>query len=352
MKKTRIMPLILALVLMCGCSPKTETTVPETPNTEQTEETVPETPEVIGYRNNLTGENSLENEADISMRPVAVAINNLVKAQSVQTGLEKADIIYETHVEGGITRLLAVFKDISVAGEIGTIRSARYDFVDICEGHDAIYVHAGIDPTYAQPYINKLGIDNANMLNGSLYGYAYRIQNGLALEHTLYSKGENIAKMLKDKGWRTTVNDKHNGEWQNFSDADLSLSGGKANNISVTFSEYYKTTFEYNSATGMYKKTSSKDWRNGNNIQSKNVVVLFTTLGMFGDGYRMKIGMDSGSGYYFTNGTYQKINWKKGEYNESYKFTDESGNQIAYNKGNSYVCIVNKDMQGKFIIGE
>ena len=79
-------------------------------------------------------------------------INNISVAQSVQTGLSKADIVYETEVEGGITRLLAVFQDITAAEKIGTIRSARYPYVDLAMGHNAIYVHCGQDGTYCEPH--------------------------------------------------------------------------------------------------------------------------------------------------------------------------------------------------------
>lgn len=72
-------------------------------------------------------------------------INNISTAQPVQTGLNKADIIYETEVEGGITRLMAVFQDITTAEKIGTIRSARYPYVDLAMGHNAIFIHCGQD---------------------------------------------------------------------------------------------------------------------------------------------------------------------------------------------------------------
>ncbi len=351
MKKLRFISLLLIFVLLCSCSkPETPASTDDTQQSEQTE-TPDTTPTTNGYKNSLTGEYELESETQVSMRPVAVAVNNIKNAQTVQTGLETADIIYETYVEGGITRLLAVYKNISKAGEIGSIRSARYDFVDLCEGHDATYIHAGIDSTYAQPYINSLGVDNANLLNGSIYKYAYRISNGLASEHTLYSKGENLAKMLAEKGWRTTVDDAHKGDWQNFSDKDLTLAGGKAMTIDVAFGSSYITKFSYNAQTGMYSKTNNPDWRTGKNIETKNVVVLFTTLGQFADGYRMKIGMQGGDGYYFVNGTYQKIKWTKGAHDASFKFTDEAGNALSYNVGNSYVCMVSNDMKGKLAIG-
>lgn len=345
MKKLRIVSILAVFVLLfCGCSKKTPPPVENTPTVE-----VPEPPPApVGFINPLTGERTLDTEEQMKLRPVALSVNNQLNAQRVQTGLQSADIIYESYVEGGITRLLAVYKDISKIGEIGTIRSARYNFVDIANADDSLYIHAGLDPTYCQPYMRKLGLDNKNLLLGKYYGYAYRLDNGMALEHTLYIKGDSLAKMIADNSIRATVKDTHAGNWQNFNESAKPLTGGTANKITACFSGDYTSVFNYDSATDSYIKENHKDWRSGKNLSVKNVVVLFTNVSMFDNGYRVNIHLDGGDGYYFSNGTYQQIKWSKGATDARFKFTDESGNPIAYNPGNSWVCIINNGMKYKF----
>ena len=68
--------------------------------------------------NPLTGVDELDNSTIATQRPVAIMVNNVNVAQSRQTGLSHADIIYETEVEGGITRLMAVYQDISKLDKI------------------------------------------------------------------------------------------------------------------------------------------------------------------------------------------------------------------------------------------
>ncbi len=338
---------LLIVVLLCGCA---KTNPPaQTPTDEQQNDNSQQQPQTpTGVKNPLTGEYSLTDETQLSLRPVAVSVNNQLTARKCQSGLNDADIIYETYVEGGLTRILALYKDISKVGEIGSIRSARYDFVDLCLGHDATYIHAGIDPTYCQPYIKEMNVDSANLLYGSLYSYAYRIENGLVFEHTLYSTGENLNKMLKDKGWRTTVKDDYKGDWQAFNNETKKLTGGTATSITAKFSGDFITTFKYDAQKDVYINGERKDWHTGNDVAVKNVVVLFTSLKMFGDGYRVKVGLTGGEGYYFSNGTYQKIKWTKGGAYDSMKFTDENGNPLNYNPGNSWVCMVSNDMRGAF----
>ena len=94
-------------------------------------------------------------------RPFAVSVNNTPVAVQVQTGLNKAYIVYELPTESYTCRLLALFKveDSDVTDEapqeiigsgnvsqtdtvIGTIRSARHNFLDFCFESDAILAEA------------------------------------------------------------------------------------------------------------------------------------------------------------------------------------------------------------------
>ncbi len=44
-------------------------------------------------------------------RPIAVMINNIGVARDYHSGLQDAYLVYEMIVEGGLTRLMAIFKD-------------------------------------------------------------------------------------------------------------------------------------------------------------------------------------------------------------------------------------------------
>ena len=297
--------------------------------------------------NPLTGKETLD-PAAVNNRPVAVMINNLKPtAQEVQTGLDQADIVYEAYAEGGITRLLAVFKDIKAVDQIGTIRSARYSYVDLAMGHDAIYVHAGINDSHATPHVKETGIDNINLLKG-FSGMSFREKNGKASEHTLYSTGEKLWNGFSKNKWRTELNyNKEN--WQNFvsEDAEIVPTSGGCTAISVTMSNSYVSKFEYDSANKVYKKFSGSskhsDYKTGKQLTFKNVLVLKTAVtALSKDGKIVKTGLSGGEGYYVSNGGYQNIKWSKGNTKNPIKITLEDGSVCNYNPGNTWVCLVNK----------
>ncbi len=328
-KKILSFSLCLALCLsFAGCG-KNKDIVVESPNSS-------DAPKPVTYINPLTGEDGLDKEAALQ-RPVAIMVNNISVAQPVQTGLNKADIVYETEVEGGITRLLAVYKDFKSVPQVGTVRSARYVYVDLAAGHNAFYVHHGADDVYAKPHFNVVNRLELQTNNGGA-----RESNGLASEHTLYAKCEKLWTNLVKTGKAKLSAEET--PWQSFAKEgeDVKL-GNAATSVTVPFSAAYKTTFKYDAEKGVYTRyfrdTLRKDYKTGEATQVKNVFVLNTSMSYYSDNYHRNISLSSGSGYYFVNGTYTKINWSKGNASNSFKFTNEDGTALTVNPGSSWVCI-------------
>lgn len=334
--------LSLALLCMAGCggSENTNSQVDNTPKPE------PE-PEPIVFANPLTGVENIEDEAITYRRPVAVMINNISVAQKVQTGLTQADIVYETEVEGGITRLMAVFQDITKVEQFGTVRSARYPYVDLAMGHNAIYVHHGQDNTYCAPHLKDTQAFTIDSNNAGA-----RIKNGLATEHTLYGYGPKLWEWFQTNT-KFDLDVDTVKTWQDFAKADESLTfDGVATNISVPFSTSYKTVFKYDDVNKNYvryfKDTQRLDYLTAAPECFKNVFVLITDITNYPDGYHRQVALEEGEGWYCVNGTYMPILWSKGAASDSFKFTDTNGNPIKVNQGNSWVCIAKKGINVTF----
>ena len=97
-------------------------------------------------------------------RPIAVMIDNHNQAWP-QAGLNQAYLVYEIIVEGGETRLMALFKGVNV-DKIGPVRSSRHYFLDYAMENDAIYAHYGWSPQ-AENDIKRYSINNLNGITES-----------------------------------------------------------------------------------------------------------------------------------------------------------------------------------------
>ena len=335
MKKILLLLLCLILCLFAGCAENQDRL---SVDKGEEPETVSEVP-VVTYKNPLTGVSGLsEDKADD--RPIAIMINNISTSQPVQTGLSKADIVYETEVEGGITRLMAVFQDVTAAEKIGSIRSARYPYVDLALGHNAVYLHRGQDEKYCGPHLKDIDDIDINENN-----YATRLKNGLSNEHTLYTYGQKLWSGLVNDGYKTERGSSD--PWVKFADEESPVAlENPANTVSVPFSASYKTVFKYDSAAGTYTRyfgnTLRKDYFTGETENFKNVFVLLTTIRNYSDGYHRQVLLESGDGYYCVNGTYTPIKWSKGSAKNGFKFTAADGSELTVNPGNSWVCIADK----------
>lgn len=335
LKKLTVLLMCMILFCLAGCSKDTASIIGGNDKTPASSSKTDE--KETKKLNPLTGLYDLD-EGKQDDRPVAVMINNLSTAQKVQTGLCSADIIYETEVEGGITRLMAVYQDITKVEQIGTVRSARYAYVDLAMGHNAFYIHCGTDMTYCKPHLDD--IDSVWIEDDTCGGK--RISNGLAREHTLYALGESVWEGLKKEGF--TMENSATTLWQDFTSKNETFipSGADANNVTVTFSNSYKTAFTYDSDSQRYTVDSRKDYKTGEAVTVKNVFILQTTITSYSDGYHKNVSLESGEGYYIANGKAMPIYWSKGDDSNPFTFTDEDGNQLKVNAGNSWVCIANK----------
>ncbi len=334
--------LVLLCFILCltvtGCKKKTDNLSVDRGDEPSVSDVVEEIPEFAV--NPLTGVEDLTygKEKD---RPVAFSINNINVAQPVQTGLGKADIVYETEVEGGITRLVAVYQDVSKIEKLGTVRSARYAFIDLAMGHNAFFVHHGQDNEHAGPHLKDV---DRLVVSENVAGI--RLKNGLASEHTLYAYGDAVWKKIVSEGYDTK--NSNTGTWQSFATADTPVTfTNVANKVTVPFSASYHTSMQYDATTGKYIRISNgterKDYVTGESLYFKNVFVLSTTIRAYSpctySGGHMEVSLESGDGYYLSNGTYTPIKWSKGAASNPFKFTLEDGTPLTVNAGNSWVCI-------------
>ena len=332
MKKIFSLLIIFAMVItLCACGKKEEEKKPKEESTKKEEKV--EQVKII--------------DVNSETRPYAVMIN-CHNGALPQSGLQDAYIVYEIMVEGGITRMMALFKDVDVA-KIGSIRSARTQFLDYVYEHDAIYVHAG-GADDAMKRIGNEGISDVNV--DGQYGMRDTSLDR-SWEHLLFTSTDLIKKGANAEGLKTTTD---SGNLLSYSAKSIDFSEYKdvkeANNVSIKYSDYRTSNYKYDSDKKVYLRsmnnTSNKDLVTGKQYEVKNIIVYGVTYSNYThNGYSLYQKIDnvgSGEGYYITEGYAIPIIWKKSSKNAKtvYK-VKETGKELVVNDGNTYIQIYPKN---------
>ncbi|MBR6554956.1 MAG: DUF3048 C-terminal domain-containing protein, partial [Clostridia bacterium] len=195
--------------------------------------------------------------------------------------------------------------------------------------------------------IKETGLKDFDMI-GSLGKYAFREENGLAYEHTLYTSGSELAKGLAAKKWDQPLAAARDAFVRFRAPGDeVTAQDGICTKVTVPFSGSYVTEFQYDSATQRYvryfKGTLRTDYKTGEEITVKNVFVLLTDQRLYPDEYHVEVDLIGGDGYYISNGVCQEIKWSKGDAEDALVITAADGSAFTANAGNSWVCLVDKD---------
>ena len=293
------------------------------------------------YTNPLTGEKL---EAPMDSRSFAVTINNVPKAMPMY-GVSKADLFFEMYVNDYCTRGLALFSDVTKVAAIGSVRSLRYNFTDLCQIYDAVVVHAsGSNQVLSD--LRKSGVPNVSVeMEGS--GYYFRDQNrvnaGYDWEHCLFVKGQELRDYTEGKGVRVTRD----------ADADYGLrftedgtpDGENAAKVTINLnhgSASKQTVMEYNPEVGRYLFHQYGkpvfDGSENQDIYFTNVIVMLCKV--YNESvYHIAELVGSGEGYFACGGKIIPIKWSCESEGSPILFTLADGTPLELGVGNSYIAL-------------
>ena len=273
-------------------------------------------------------------------RTLAVVIDNVGEAIP-QAGLNDAMIVYEAIVEGGLTRLLAVFKDPQVE-TIGPARSARPYFIDYALENDSIFAHYGGSPK-ALKEVEQLNMDNINGIVVS--SKIYWRTNKKSAPHNAMLSVEEAWNYVKNQNYRPTTTKRN---VLNYVTNEVNLEEGEsASSVTIPYPKD-KVQFQYNEQTKLYERLVNgavrKDFTTGESLTTKNIIITFaknyTTNEENGYGRQAIENIGSLDGYYITNGKAEKIKCEKTARSTATVYKDLNGEEIEVNDGNTYIQIV------------
>lgn len=279
-------------------------------------------------------------------RPIAVMIDNH-KGALPHVGLSDAYMVYEIIVEGGESRLMALYKGKNLE-KIGPVRSSRHYFLDYALENDAIYVHYGWSPQ-AESGIKSLGVDNINgLVDDSVF---WRVKDKSA-PHNAVTSTDKILEDANKKGYKTT-SDVSSILKYSVDEIEIPV-GENAQTADIITIPYFGTQntvkWEYDRDTKRYtrytKGVLEKEESTGEAVTAKNIIIEFarnTTIKGDSSGRQEVTTVGNHDGYYITNGRAEKIICSKVSRKSKTEYKDLAGNVIDVNDGSTFVQITPED---------
>lgn len=316
-------------------------------------------------------------------RPLMVMIENHEESRP-QSGLQSADIVYETVAEGGITRFMGVFYCGIVAGsqaskyDVGPVRSARTYFLDIASEYSdyPLYNHVGgANCSAATPggpcttnkkaqaieQIAQYGWNNQGTWGDlSQFSLSYkacrrepdRTGDERATEHTMYCSTDELYDIAAKRGLtnmtevKKTSWDKPYKAW-NFTQKEQPATTASTTSFAF-WSGYqaYSVAWKYNPTANNYVRTNANkehiDFNTKQSITAKNIVIQFTKESRSVDehGHILYDMIGSGTGVLLQNGTKTNITWSKANRLSRTIFKDATGKEVNFVPGNIWIEIL------------
>lgn len=258
---------------------------------------------------------------------VTVKIDNTPEARP-QFGIEKADVIYEEIVEGGITRLAAIFNS-RVAVKVGPVRSVRRTDREIVYPIGGLFVFSG----GAQYALKSIATAPVKLFQESDAGSAMFRDPRREPPHNLYANVAALMKMGgKPKPPRTLFS---------YRSRSGKVPGARVRSFVVGFAAGYATSYSWNAKARSWDRSifgAPDVTASRTRLSPANVIVMKVHYrgGVGVEGSQAQL-LGSGPALVFTGGTVQRATWSRRRLQKPIVYRSPSRRIIALDRGQTWV---------------
>jgi hypothetical protein len=286
--------------------------------------------------------NSLSGREGVDGPILAVKIDDTIAARP-QIGIDRADVIYIEQVEGGLTRLAALFSS-EIPQLIGPVRSARITDLDILAQYGTVvFAYSGAQPKFLPE------IAAANLHD---YG-AQRQSATIYTRDSLRSAPTNMvlrADLLMEKvnSDEKTVSRSSPNTWI-FGDKPLNGLPISEAKVSWPAASYeFRWNVDENKwsifINGVPNLSASGLPHHPTTILIQKVKIVPSIYGdKFGGVTPHSLTIGSGAGYLLRDGEYFAANWSRPDAQSATTWTAVDGTPLNFARGQVWVALVEKD---------
>jgi hypothetical protein len=276
------------------------------------------------------------------MNPALSAKIDNHEAARPQIGLDRADVVFEELVEGGLTRYLGVWQS-DIPDTVGPVRSIRPMDPDIMTPFGGIAAYSGgqqqfLDMMKATPLLNVIfDYDETGLFFRSSDKSAPH--NVILQSARVVSEHADLAPPSQQFAYAPTV-----------AGSSAVIDGTPVNTINARFSTSRFPSWAWNAKAQGYLRSQegSADFDgNGVQLRSTNVVVMRVDIdGSFGAVPRTTM-IGAGDASVSTGGKAIHATWSKASQADPIRLVDDNGVTIRLGPGNTWIELVPND-RGSF----
>jgi DUF3048 family protein len=250
-----------------------------------------------------------------------------------QWGISQADVVYEEIVNGGITRLAAIFNS-QAPGKIGPVRSVRPTDTQVVYPIGGIFAYSG----GAQYAINSISTAPVKQIDESSAGNAMFRDPDLEAPHNLFARGP---QLFAFKGTPTPPP-----ALFSYRPSGTAAVGAPVTSFVVPFPSIYPETWTWDTTTNSWDRTifdQSSVTGTGQRESPKNVIVMYVNY-VNGIGTMNSYANLQGSGeaMVFSGGREVVGTWSRGSsMSDIVQYKTSSGATIRLTPGQTWVDLLN-----------
>ena len=260
-----------------------------------------------------------------------------------QAGLEDADVVYIEQVEGGLTRLAAVFSS-KIPTVIGPVRSARISDIEILQQYGRVaFAYSG-----AQSKLLPV-IASANVVNLGAQHQSSEIYANDPLRNAPTAMMLQAQKLMaKVSGANLPIATSKPVGWD-FGDGPDS--GTAISSVKVSWpANSYDVTWSLSQERWLLSQRGVRDLA-ASGLQLGPTTFVIQLVSISPSEYHDKVGgvtpfsetVGSGTGYVLRDGLAIAANWNRPTGDQGTTWTDKSGNEIKFAPGQVWIALTDKE---------
>jgi hypothetical protein len=261
------------------------------------------------------------------------------------SGFSQADMVWELPVlVSNVTRLLAVYQ-CGQPTDIGSVRSARHDYLFLADGIDAIVAHWG----GSYHALNRIAVGEFQTLSALANPHnAFFRKNHLPAPYNGFTTYDRLWNALEKLGYRTTT---EFDEYQFKDDIAASerLAGGT---LSIAWPGAFRVSYEYDPAINRYVRywagVKQVDAADDKEVAPSAVIIMRATNQFAtGPGGYNDVGIEgTGEATVYQDGQAIPGTWRKDPKNpkDPVHFLNEQGDPIVLTRGQVWIMTPSSDI--------